>query len=470
MPVSLAPGVTTVSTSDGYTDPCTLGPLQYLQSVQFTVQTNPIYCQIYKTDRLGILHLDPFEIPLQPGQWGFDQVQGIRFRSASAGKPAKITCTGFLVDDAVPFGNQTGASPLITSGIPVYHNGALVGSEAALDFDDSGGVAFTVTDDPADGLIVIEGTSGGGIEVVEFTGGQTGFWAVPGDATLITVMCLGAGGGGAGGQNAGSPAGSNVFGGGGGGGGACIIEEFDAVALAARYPAGVPYTVGTGGAGHAGAASGNAAGAGTAGDDGIGTSFGPMSAGAGGGGRGGGAAGSQGLGGGGGGITNAVGAAAGTPAIPAVANSLIGVAGQVGQGSLPTNTAQHGGGSGQAPSAAGSAGNDGGNSQFGGGGGGGGGGYNKNIPAAANGGQGGISGLYAVRSTSGSGTAQDGTQTGPFAGSGGDGGAANLGAVKGAIGRLGYLGAGGGGGGASATGGGGAGGNGGAGLLLIYVQ
>lgn len=256
MPVSLAPGTTSVSTSDGYKDAATLGPLQYLQSVQFTVQDNPVFCQIYKADRLGILHLDPFEIPLQPGQWGFDQVQGVRFRSVSTGKPARITCTGFLVDDAVPFGSQTGASPLITSGIPVYSNGILVASEGGFDFVDTGDVIWNITDDAANHLTqVTASVAAAGSVIDEFTVPGTYAWVMPAGATRILIEAIGAGGGGGAGRTV--AAATAALGGGGGGTG-----NYDYMWL---YAENIPdagqltVTVGAGGAGgiNGGANGGN---------------------------------------------------------------------------------------------------------------------------------------------------------------------------------------------------------------------
>lgn len=105
MPISLGSGLAGVSTSDGYSSAATLGPLPNLTTVSFTVANESVFCQIYQLDRLGILHLDPYEIPLPPGIWGFDSLQGIRFRSAIAGKPAVVVCTGYFRSDAVPFGN-----------------------------------------------------------------------------------------------------------------------------------------------------------------------------------------------------------------------------------------------------------------------------------------------------------------------------------------------------------------------------
>lgn len=116
MPVPLSPTPAGSITTDGYTDALTLGPSTQLKTIQFTVASNTVLAQIWRVNKNKKAILDQTEIPFAPGQWGLDDVCGIRFRSAFSGFPATVNVVGYFGDDAVPFGNAS-VAPSSSSSI-----------------------------------------------------------------------------------------------------------------------------------------------------------------------------------------------------------------------------------------------------------------------------------------------------------------------------------------------------------------
>jgi hypothetical protein len=290
-------------------------------------------------------------------------------------------------------------------------------------------------------------------------------WTKPSGASMVRVVCIGAGGGGGSGRR--NLAGGTVGGGSGGGGGAVSELTFQASFLSAT----TTVTVGSGGTG--GAAK-SADGNGNNGNDGGGSSFGAYLVCGGGGAGTGGAAATVAGGGGGGSNTSAVLGAAGAPG--AAANTS-GIGGQgVSQSTAADGTNSEWGGGSGGPGITGTGILKGGSSIFGCPGGGGGGSDNATTGGAGgttqsySAGGGGAGGASAgANGTDGSTNAIVGKA---YCGSGGGAGSGQSGSGTSGTGGVGGAPGGGGGGGGAKTGtaaNGGAGGTGGRGEVRIYT-
>lgn len=93
------------------------------------------------------------------------------------------------------------------------------------------------------------GGGGQGPQELLITTAGSGVYAIPATASIISFEAVGGGGGGGGGSKGRF---DTAKGAGGGGGGGKTQKRFNAAALRAAYPAGIPYTVGAGGVGGAG--------------------------------------------------------------------------------------------------------------------------------------------------------------------------------------------------------------------------
>lgn len=142
-----------VATADTYSDACTI-QAQNGKTISFTVANNSAVFQLGFLDPAGEIHWGE-EIPTNPSEGGFSGVAGIRFRSYTPGKPAVVVATLYLEIDPQPQGSTAYTSSLSSSGgqtpgvssVQIDNNGALVGTEPILNFEDLNGTFWSIGDD-----------------------------------------------------------------------------------------------------------------------------------------------------------------------------------------------------------------------------------------------------------------------------------------------------------------------------------
>lgn len=122
MPIILGGNKFAVQTVNGYTDALTLGPDEQIQKVWFTVSGAAAFCQVAKLDKARQPYWDAPEIPLGLGPNGFENVVGIRFRSAVTNVPATISATAFYYDDPSIMGNPAGQDGFDANGNVIAAN------------------------------------------------------------------------------------------------------------------------------------------------------------------------------------------------------------------------------------------------------------------------------------------------------------------------------------------------------------
>jgi hypothetical protein len=159
--------------ASGATDPTAaiLPPDVYTEQIVFDVGNNPVYMQVWHYASQGVdATLEEREQLVTAGLgYVLTNVAGARWRSASPGQPAVIIAKRFSVADqrlspglaftgtiSHPIGNLT--PPPVNPLVQIQHNGAVVGTEQALDFEDSAaalGAVFTVTDNSVSGRVQV---------------------------------------------------------------------------------------------------------------------------------------------------------------------------------------------------------------------------------------------------------------------------------------------------------------------------
>lgn len=136
-----------VNTSDQYDAAATLGPIYPSNGGSFSILNEPVYAST-QTGVPGNFQWSP-DIPISPGT-GFTipaGCTGIRFRSYTPGAPANVSAWIAGKADAAPQGGTPGKVTL--TALNFLHNGTLVANEQGLNLADSGGIVWTVSDDPA---------------------------------------------------------------------------------------------------------------------------------------------------------------------------------------------------------------------------------------------------------------------------------------------------------------------------------
>jgi hypothetical protein len=94
-----------VATSDGYTAACTLGPVPTAQKIVYLVANNSAVMQIAGRGSTEQPWSDELLVSPTVGA-EIQRVQGVRFRSAVPGAPARIIANLIEPDDPLPFGGQ----------------------------------------------------------------------------------------------------------------------------------------------------------------------------------------------------------------------------------------------------------------------------------------------------------------------------------------------------------------------------
>lgn len=133
----------------------------------FTVANNPVVCQ-YQYGQQGQFSNSP-EFFLAPGTYPIfgtpaNPLNGIRFRNAVAGKNAQVWGGFFYKDDPV-ISSSNEFTSIVTPGggvtpgnasVQIQKNGALIGTEPILNYNDAAGVHnWTITDDLANTRVQI---------------------------------------------------------------------------------------------------------------------------------------------------------------------------------------------------------------------------------------------------------------------------------------------------------------------------
>lgn len=170
MPAGIATPVTLGTT---YADNGTLGPFQEVDEIIFQFTGGPVAFQFGTVDPSGAVRFDNQEIFYPPGAWAFRNIKGIRFRSIQGQTAVTLSAAvAFFADDPEPFtpGNVPGSVSL-TSTLNFQHNDIFIASEPTIDFEDGGGLVFSVTDDNANSRIKVAGSLTG---VVTSVFGRTG--------------------------------------------------------------------------------------------------------------------------------------------------------------------------------------------------------------------------------------------------------------------------------------------------------
>lgn len=108
--------ISNLPTADGYTEALTLGPVPTTEKIVFLIANASVICQVAGSSKAGTIQPWSDEILLAPETAEFQRVQGIRFRSAVPGTPARIIAQLIEPDDPVPVGGQPFTSVLNASG------------------------------------------------------------------------------------------------------------------------------------------------------------------------------------------------------------------------------------------------------------------------------------------------------------------------------------------------------------------
>lgn len=147
-------------TQSDYVPALTLGAMggsgQQFSSVFFAISSpNSAKYQVAKKRSDGTVYWDTNDITAQPGQGGYSECYGIRFKSYDPSNPTTVLCVAYFVDDPLPLGNLASSIEFTTSGATsagktnseVAHNGTVVGNEPTLDLEDALGITWSVNDD-----------------------------------------------------------------------------------------------------------------------------------------------------------------------------------------------------------------------------------------------------------------------------------------------------------------------------------
>lgn len=104
-------------TKDQYDAALALGPSQQISTIQFAVSApNSCKYQVAKLDKSGAPQWDENDLIAQPGQGGYADIFGIRFKSFSTGNPTVVLAAAFFRDDPTPLGIIPSSSIFGVSG------------------------------------------------------------------------------------------------------------------------------------------------------------------------------------------------------------------------------------------------------------------------------------------------------------------------------------------------------------------
>lgn len=183
-----------VQTSDSYpqgnTGGVQIGPIPRGQQLDLVVGNAAAAVELWYPEpggagALGGAQLtDEFIVVAGSGQIqqaSYKNCIGFKARSFKAGTPATVYATLWETGDPVPLGGSSYSGTLSSSGsgpgvaqIGFQHNDVLVGNEAAVDFEDGGGVTWTLTDDPANSRMKVAAVAGGGVTGIARVNGWFG--------------------------------------------------------------------------------------------------------------------------------------------------------------------------------------------------------------------------------------------------------------------------------------------------------
>lgn len=109
-----------IPTQDTYVDALTLGPSAHIKYVAFTVNNANVLLQVSKLGRNMKPYWDLEEALFNPGQWSYEDICGIRFRSAVPGVVAVVTATAYFWNDVIPDGTGVGPSTAVSFNIVAH--------------------------------------------------------------------------------------------------------------------------------------------------------------------------------------------------------------------------------------------------------------------------------------------------------------------------------------------------------------
>lgn len=182
--------LTNVATSDGYTNAATIGPAKGVAQLTFQAFSEPVYVRLYKQPS-GDPTSNPIEEAVERyfpagALVQFTGVSGAQFRSALVGQPATINAELAFETDPISSYSSTGLFSAAVLTLSFLHNNALIAAEGSLDFDDSGQIAWTLTDTPGTKMAVSASLVAGSFVSSVF--GRTGaVVATTGDYTAAQV-------------------------------------------------------------------------------------------------------------------------------------------------------------------------------------------------------------------------------------------------------------------------------------------
>lgn len=172
-----------VATIDTFQDACTLGPIPTAQQISFVVANAAVIAQIASQNRDGTLEPWGPDLLLTPQTNTVTRAQGIRFKSAVSGVPARIVAQLIAPGDPVP-----------GAGTPFTANLSATGSVSPVSTITRVTVLPATPADLQQVMLDLNATYPG-IEWLCTYNASTTYWDVIGDPLVIESGTLDAGGG-----------------------------------------------------------------------------------------------------------------------------------------------------------------------------------------------------------------------------------------------------------------------------------
>ena len=155
-------------TTNSYLD-FELGGSQVFTTIQFSVSAPySAYAQVATLGATGKPEWIAGEVVLQPGQGGYTDIYGIRFRSYDPANPTAVLCTAYFADDPTPSG--------FVSSTGVFTGGTVGGSQLITGYVKSDGTILG-----GSGYAVLY--TGPGAYTITFTAPLSGTPCIVGSAT-----------------------------------------------------------------------------------------------------------------------------------------------------------------------------------------------------------------------------------------------------------------------------------------------